>query len=57
MKIDMLIYEEIGKVYPDTAAGELENMVKRDMKASDSDSFAAEQGWLQDGFDEMEIVG
>ena len=68
---DLIIYDEISKIYADAVVGELQNSVKQDMKAYNIELgtwgtstprqeciklYAASRGWLQEGFDEMEVI-
>lgn len=69
---DLIIYDEISKIYAETVVGEMQNEVKRDMKAYNIalgtwdtnthdykqciELYAASRGWLQEGCNEMAII-
>jgi hypothetical protein len=69
---DLIVYDEISKIYADAVVGELQNSVKQDMKAYNIELgtwgtithdykecvklHAASRGWLQEGCDEMAII-
>lgn len=69
---DLIICDEISKIYAETVVGEMQNEVKLDMKAYNIELgtwdtnthdykqcielYAASRGWLQEGCDEMAII-
>lgn len=68
---DLIVYDEISKIYAGAVSGEMQNLVKQDMKAYKTELgtwgtsttrqeciklYAASRGWLQEGFDEMEVI-
>ena len=69
---DLIIYDEISKIYADAVVCEMQTEVKRDMKAYNIELgtwgtnthdykqcielYAASRGWLQEGCDEMAII-
>ena len=69
---DLIIYDEISKIYADAVVGELQNLVKQDVKAYNVELgtwgtsthdykqcielYASSRGCTQEGFDEMEVI-
>jgi len=69
---DLIIYDEISKIYADAVVGELQNLVKQDVKAYNIELgtwgtsthdykqcielYASSRGCTQEGFDEMEVI-
>jgi hypothetical protein len=69
---DLIIYDEISKIYADAVLGKMENLVKQDVEAYNVKLgtwgtsthnykdcvklYASSRGWTQEGFDEMEVI-